>query len=371
MDLFARQPPKPSARPRFEAGAGWRFGFVFGVVLIAIGWGLDAWLLATTSTAFFWGKLPLALITILPLAIAAGWLAARASILLKFLVWMGWGVVVGWLTIHLPFEATSALAALADPTVRGLAVFPFTGAAQERIFGTMLFGVVLAIPLTVIEIAALGWAWDQSDTDDRMTRASWSRLVVGAPFALALAILYDSSANAPFRAPVQLTQRVIETGLRTPSGLKTDALETHKALEYIAAEQWRGQFAENYTQQLADFEPEKFKEVYVDVVFADGFIWRCPTLAYGEYLGNCQDLRALYRDWMQQFLSEGAVRCQECAVEIAPDAAVWQRQNRRAVEANRIAVEHHAGGVVVVRAEEVECYFVGAQPVVIQRCARR
>ncbi len=76
MDLDLKT-ERVTAKDKFEVGAGWRYGLIFGLAAIIVGWGLDAWQLAASSAELFWAKVLLASLTILPLSVLAGYLASR------------------------------------------------------------------------------------------------------------------------------------------------------------------------------------------------------------------------------------------------------------------------------------------------------
>ena len=53
LDLFAKKRPQVAQQHAFELGAGWRYGLVLALVIILVGWGYDAWVLASVSAEFF------------------------------------------------------------------------------------------------------------------------------------------------------------------------------------------------------------------------------------------------------------------------------------------------------------------------------
>ncbi len=377
--LFSSEGTDPAAHRRFEVGAGWRYGLLFGLVLTLVAWGLDAAELAFESGALFWPKLLLALILILPLCTAAGALAARAydSLGRKLLVWLVCGGVTGWLAIHLPFEGVSALVALTDPSTRGITVFPFVPAAQERVLFMVVAGAVVGLVVGVLQILATNWAWDRSTKDNRFTLASWLTLLVAVPFALTLGAVYDGIVNAQFRAPVSLTNRIIQLALHTPPDLDLQSMETGKLLDYLATREWRSRFSSHYTQHWADFDPNTLRSAMVDVAFDNGFIWRCEVNRDGENLAGCVDLNTTYAGYIRDFFVTADVQCQGCFVRIEPSVAAWRKANLSTLgDIQDVQVAQHSGGIVTALARfssrhSAECRFTGAYTVAIESCALR
>ena len=99
MDLFSRSEINPDTMEKFERGFGWRYGLTLGIGLVLTGWGVSAWRLTTASADLAWVEVAIAIVALLPLTALAGWLAARVRqrFLLQWLVWIGWGVVAGFI----------------------------------------------------------------------------------------------------------------------------------------------------------------------------------------------------------------------------------------------------------------------------------
>ncbi len=375
--LFASRETDPEARRRFEVGAGWRYGLLFGLVLTLVGWGVDAAELAVESAALFWPKILFAILIVIPLCAAAGALAARTSLGRKFLIWAICGAVTGWLAIHLPFEGLSVLVALTDPPTRGIDVFPFVPAAQERVLFMAVAGALAGVVAGILQILGTHWAWDRSTRDNRLTRSGWLVLLVSLPFALTLGAVYDGIANAQLRAPISLTNRIIQLALHTPPDLDLQSMETGRLLDYLATSQWRSRFSSRYTQHLADFDPDTLRSAMVDTEFDDGFIWRCGVNRDGENLAGCIDVNATYAGYLRDFFVTGDVTCPNCFVRVEPGVAEWRKANLPTLgDIQDVQVTHHSGGVVLARARfstrrQAECRLTGAYTVSIESCSAR
>lgn len=376
VDFLAPAEPKIAARARFELEAGWRYGLVFGIALVLVAWGVDASELALESAALFWPKLLLATLIVLPLCTAAGAYAGKSYSMLgrRLLVWLLVGAIIGGITMHIPFEGASAVAALIDPAVRGLTIFPFPPAVEERVLPMVLITAVAALVVGVLQSLAGTWAWNSSSKEDRMTLGSWLALVVSVPVAIAVGSLHDGAANAQLRAPLYLTNRVIQLALNTPADLNLQSMETLTLLDYLATSRWRSEFSGHFKQHLVDYDRSKLRSGYADVEFDNGFIWRCEVVRNGDGFGVCSDLRADYTAWMAGFFRTGSVSCENCSVRVEPGASGWQSQAQsRLGDPKQMSIEHHSGGVVQVRSifstgMQAECRLVGADPVVIQQC---
>lgn len=375
--LFGSRETNPELRHAFETGVGWRYGLVFGLSLTLVAWGIDAAELAYDSAALFWPKLVLTILIVIPLCAGAGALAARTSLGRKILIWTICGGITGWLAIHLPFEGVSALVTLTDPATRGIDVFPFVPGAQERVLFMTAVGALGGVVAGVLQVLATHWAWDRSTQDNRLTRMGWVMLLVSLPFALTLGVVYDGIANAQFRAPISLTNRVIQLALHTPPDLDVQSMETARLLDYLATRSWRSRFSSRYTQYLADFDAATLRSAMVDTAFDDGFIWRCGVSNDGQNLLGCSDLNATYAGYLRDFFVTGDVKCENCFVRIEPGAAEWRKANLPALgDIQDVQVKHHSGGVVLAVArfstrKQAECRLTGAYTVTLESCAAR
>lgn len=363
-------------KERFERGFGWKYGLGLGIGLVSTGWGQDAWQLAASSADLAWVKLILALLTLVPLSVAAGWLAARTvqRFLIQWLVWIAWAILAGFAAGHLPFEPLSAVAGLVDPAARGQAVFPYT---SEGLFLTgvaIFFGLVASFPAALFQALSTDWAWDRTTRDGRMTPGAAATLAASLLIGLGLGALDDSMVNSTLREPIVLINRVVQTSFSTPSDLDTSKMPQGQLLEYMAGTPWRGRLSEQFTQYLADYDPNTYASATVDLAFDNELVLRCQAIQYGRYVAGCFDLTAEYRALIPRFLQTGEAQCQNCTAVAAAPATTWQSQHRSEYgDPTQVSVTHHPGGVVVVSIDygspsHVACSLVGANPVVIEAC---
>ncbi len=366
------------ARAKFDAAVGWRYGLVFGLLVVVVGWGWDAWHLALASVDLFWPKLLLAMLTILPLSALAGYLTGRvqAPALLKILVWAGWGIAVGILSEYISFTGWSAVAGLLDPAVRGQAVFPLTSEAQFWAGATAFVGVLLAVPAALLQITTSNWAWDRSTSDNRLTPAAWAMLGLGIPLAIIFGFIYDYTANATLRTSLELTNHMVQIALYSPPGQDIRQMSQSQMLAYIAASTWRDRVSPRYDQDLADYDPQTYQSATVDTVFDNGLILRCQTSQYGTFIAGCYDLAPELKDAMAEFLRTGNAPCQDCTINVAPAAANWQSQHRGSFGGSpQIQILHHAGSIILLHASfadrnSAECRLAGVNPIEIQACVQ-
>jgi hypothetical protein len=375
--IFSRVEIDREARERFELGVGWRFGLVFSIFLLLGGWGWDTYELIRASADLPWSKSLLAALTLIPLGTVVGWVAGRPqpTNISKFILWGAGGALTGLIAIHLPFEGTSAFAALLDPAARGVMIFPFPPAAAERLAGAAAFGAVAGLVAFPVQKLGTAWAWDRSSSENQITRDGWTMLLVCAPLALGLGALYDGTANAQLRGPFELMQRRIEIAFTTPPDLDLQTMDSGRVVEYVSISKWRSDFTPHYVQYLSNFEQSAMKDAFIDVVFDNGFVWRCQSLRFATDLFGCTDMAKDYRGYMRQFLQGEPVQCDNCSLHVEPEAATWRAQMRgRLDDSKQITVTHHAGGIVLVGAimdsgAPVECRFMGADLVQILDCA--
>lgn len=377
--LFARTELQRADREKFEAGAGWRYGLIFGIGLVLIGWGCDAWDLHNAFVEWAGLKLVLEAITIIPLTVLAGGIAGRArgSLPIKFLPWIVLGGMTGVVGLYVAFEGVSTVAALIDPSLQGVKIFPFATGAQERLPVIFLFGVIIAVPVAVLQHFATGWAWERTGRDNQITPGGCLMLAYCLPLAIVLGALFDGAVNVQFRGPFQLSYHIVQLALRTPPDADLTQMQTLERLDYVLTSKWRKNFTLQFIQHVADYDATALTSVFVDVQFDNGFIWRCTSVHNGDNLVDCLDVSVTYRDWINQFLRSGAIKCDDCQVAISPAAAAWRAQNLGDYgEPQQMTVIHRPGRVVVVSAPlnsggQMECRFVGAQPVVIQDCVKK
>ncbi len=375
--FFARRDVPEAARKKFYTDASGRYGFVYGVILVLTGWGMDAWQMANASAGWFWLKLIIVTIGLLPLNTLAGWLGGhpRVPIGWKLGAWIVLGGASGGIGLWLSFAGVSGIAALIDPALHGILVYPFAPAAQERLGGIIAFGAFFGLLAGAFENLAVAWAWERSSQDHRFTRGSWAMLCLGAPIALTLGALFDGTANAQMRAPYEIAHRIVQFTLTTPADTDYHKMPTMQMLDFLATSKWRDSFSPRYLMRVVDFDRAKLQTTYVDVEFDQGFIWRCASVRNGDNLTECVDLRTQYADWFTQFLRTGIVQCNDCAISIAPTAIAWHVRQPSTLGAPSISLTPHFGGVTVMRADygasgAVECRFVGAAPTIIQDCTR-
>jgi hypothetical protein len=365
-----------TTKEEFSHGFGWVYGTALGIGLVAAGFGMDAWQLAGASAESVWLKPGIALVLLGPLSAAAGWMAGRAypRVLVQCVVWIGWGIAGGFIVGHVPFELSSAAAGLADPIARGWQAFPSGAEAQFATGVAIVLGAVIAFPATLLQSLSTDWTWDRTTSEGRMTVNTWSLLLVPLVVGLGLGALDDSMVNATLRDARLLSNRVVQIALHTPADLSTSAMPPSEMLEYMAGMPWRGKLSERFTEYLADYDVTSYQLVSVDLVFDNGFVLRCKATQYSQYIAGCYDLDADYRALMPQFVETGRVDCQDCTANALPAATGWQSQHRGVFsDPKAISVEHHAGRIVVVGADfatggHAQCYFLGAEPVLIAGC---
>jgi hypothetical protein len=372
--LKARGESQLRAKHAFERRAGWRYGFVFGVLLLLAGYALDAIQQFQVHSEFWWLNLALAAVTILPLAILAGGIGGYINWLLKLAVWGGFAVAAGWCAIHIPFDLSRFALQWLDPNLRAVdyVLVPKGASGSYGMLATL--GAFLGIAVGMTQTFAVGWAWERSTKEFEFTLASWAMLFASLPFAIAFGLLFDGSAQQPLRAPMQTVNNIIQSGLNDPPNLETRDMEMHRALTYLVGQRWRSQLTPEYVLHLAASEPQVKGETDVDASFSNGNLLRCRITTFGEFSGGCADLKQNYANYISEFLRRGEFECQDCQAEISEQARAWQQDNARTLTAaDTTRVSHGAGSSVNVRVttadgKQLECLFWGANPVRIAAC---
>ncbi len=372
--LKARGESQLRAKHAFERSAGWRFGFVFGVMVILVGYVLDAVELFQAHAEFWWLHLALALVTILPLAILAGGISGYVNWILKLGVWALFGISAGWCAIHIPFDGAGMAAQWFDPNLRSVAYLPIPKGAADSMGMLMTLGVCLGLVVGLAQTLVVGWAWEHSTTDFQITPRGWLVFFASAPLAIVYGLMFDGASQVPLRVPMRSVNAIVQSGLNDPQGLDHAKMEVHRALTYLVGQRWRASFTPDYVLHLAASEPQVKGETYVDLSFSNGNLLRCRITTYGEFSGGCIDLKQTYANYISEFLRRGTFDCRDCKNEIAPQAADWQKQNARTLTGGDVTqMQHGAGSSVNVRVTtadntQIECLFTGANPVIIARC---
>lgn len=372
--LKARGESQQRAKHAFERRAGWRYGFIFGILLILTGYILDPIQQFQVHSQFWWVNFVLALVTILPLAILAGGLGGYVNWLLKLALWAGFAIAAGWCAVHIPFDLSRLVLQRLDPNLVVVDYLPLPKGAADSYGFLATLGAFIGLGVGMTQTFAVGWAWERSTENFEFTPASWAMLFACLPFAIAFGLLFDGSAQQPLRAPMQTVNAVILSGLNDPPGLEPGNMEVHRALSYLVGQRWRAQFAPDYTLYLAASEPQYKGETYVDASFGNGNLLRCRITTFGEFSGGCVDLKQTYSNYISEFLRRGAFDCQDCRAEISESARAWQQQNARTLTSgDTTGIRHGAGSSVNVRVttadgKTLECLFGGANPVRIEAC---
>lgn len=361
------------AKHAFERSAGWRFGLTFGVLLVLVGYVWDAFQLSTSHVEFWWAKLALACLTILPMAIVIGALGGFVNWLLKLVLWVIFGVTAAWCAIHIPFGGARFLLGNFDSNLHLIEFLPIPDAAADSFGMLATLGACLGILVGLSHTVLVNYAWERSTEDYRLTPGGWALFLLTVPFVLAYGILFDGTAHAPLRAPMQLVNSIVQSGLNDPPDLDRNTMEMHRALIYVTAQPWRKNFTPDYTIRLASSEPTVVGESYVDVTFTKDFNLRCRITTYGEFAGGCYDLGAEYKRYVSEFVPRGSFRCNDCQARVTPQAAAWRAQNARPVSVNDMSVHHVAGSGVLVDVRpshepKFQCLLFGAAVVTVQEC---
>ncbi len=369
--LKARGESQLRAKQAFERGASWRYGFIFGVLLLSAGYALDALQQFQAHSHYWWLNFALASVTLAPLALCAGGIAGYVNWALKLAVWAGFGVAIAWSAERLPFETTQFALQWLDPNLRGVDYASVLQRVGDSFGLLAALSAFIGVGAGLTQTFAVGWAWERSTPDFKFTAGSWTMLFASLPFALAFGLILDGFTAQPLRAELQTVNAIIQSGLNDAPNLETREFTAPRAFAYAVGQRWRNQFAPDYALYLA---ARNQTETYIDAAFANGNLLRCRTAALGELPGGCVDLKQTYGNYISEFLRHGAFECQDCASEISAQARAWQQTNARTLTAaDTTRVLHGAGSVVTVRVSVadgklLECRFWGVNPIRLTAC---
>jgi hypothetical protein len=362
------------AKHAFERKAGWRYGFVFGVLFVFFTYAWDAFQLYNWGVEYWWIKLALACVTILPLALLTGGIGGYVNWLIKLPLWGLFGVLAAYCAIHIPFDGARIALQNLDPILQIVEYLPIPEAASDS-FGMMAtLGALLGIIVGLLQTVLVNSAWERTTEDYRMTLVGAAFFFLTFPIALAFAVLFDGTAHLPMRLPVERINAIVESGLHAPPNQDHAAMEYHEALVYMTGQQWAKNFVPDYKMRLASVEATRLGESYVDVSFANGFNWRCRLSSFGEFAVGCTDLNSEYARYISEFIPRGSFRCADCQARVTQQALDWRGANARELTStDRVQIVHNAGSSITIRvqsqdANSFECLIWGANPVIVQKC---
>jgi len=365
------------AKHAFERAAGWRFGLVFGALLILFAYAWDTAQLFVWHAEFWWVKLVLAFVTLLPLAILTGALGSYGNGFFKIVLWAIFGIVAGWGAIHIPFDGAHMALQNFDSTLRGVEFLPMPRAVSESYQRVALLGAGVGVLVGLAQTILINAAWERSTEDYQLTASGWAFLLLSAPLAFSFAFLFDNAAQLPLRTPIERINAIVQSGLNDAPDLDHTAMEGSRALPYLTGQQWRKQFSADYTLHLASADLTPAGNTYVDVSFANGFNWRCRLTSLGEFAVSCFALNTEYARYISEFVPRGSFRCNECQARVSQQAADWRAHHARPLtNTDHISVLHGAGSSIRVRVQSqrensFECLIGGANPVIVEQCLNR
>src|SRR5581483_1132836 len=136
----------------------------------------------------------------------------------------------------------------------------------------------------------------------------------------------------------------------------------------------RDSFTEHFTEYLVGYDLESLNTTQVDVAFDNGFILRCNTSAYGNFVGPCGDLLKDYGAWMNQLMKSGDISCTDCGAQVNAPTRLWLRERLAELPKEyKLTATHGPGPIVYVQAwydpvRAIQCRFRGRAPTVIDIC---
>lgn len=188
---------------------GTLYGLAAGLAFALTAWGLDAWLLSGAHWAHAWTRLLPGLLVALLLGGLTGALGMTLeSTLPRLTLWLGLGVLLGWMAVWLPWRVAPWLALRLAPAL-GPHVVPLEADAHARL---TLFCIAITVPAALL-CGALQPAL--------VEQASFSPAdgAILLPMALAMFLLAlpglaaDNAVNARLRDAAVTLHRALEFAL--------------------------------------------------------------------------------------------------------------------------------------------------------------
>ncbi len=360
----------------FVHGAGIRYGLVFGILYALLTFVYNGLSLALASADGYWVSAAIGIPIALVLCVIAGRLAARPQAAwLSYVIWSGTLVVLAVLAIHLPFDGVNAFWGFMDPTLSGITLYPFGVSAEYRMVLLAAASAVLGLATAFLEQVAMSWAWDRSTDDFRMTRGGWVSLGIAALPIIVLFIVTDGLVNNPLRTPLVEVNGVVRYILhasRDPKELMRNAPKAE--IPYYGIALNRDSFTEHFTEYLVGYDLESLNTTQVDVAFDNGFILRCNTSEYGNFVGPCGSLLKDYGEWMNQLMWAGDINCNDCGVQVNAPTRLWLKERLPELPKEyKLTATHGPGPIVYVQAwydpvRAIQCRFRGRAPTIIDIC---
>jgi hypothetical protein len=352
-----------STGSRLRQGIG--FGVFAGVGYSIAVFGLDALKLAGASADHYWWKLAIALLLFVLIGgIAGGLTSASDSSLVGFISWLVAGVVMGWLTGHIPFEGFTRLAGLLYPDFRGLDLYPISQAAQLRtglIIATMAIagGLVGALQLTFQDVAQ-----GASTMTGRVLA-----MLIWTMFLIVPGLGIDIEANEPGRSPFIATSRLIQFARQnqvTPVDPQ-EALDRHLG----AIRGVDDLIGMPYRLVLGGYDAFAMSSVNVDIDFSGSWV-RC-TVVSGQplYCARTADFFEKAFACLMQSANSGD---EACDIEPSEAARRWLAERQEAigptpaVEISGIRGAATRVNLVDKDGNQYPCRLIGHQPIVLLGC---
>jgi len=355
--------------------AGTGYGLLFGLSFALFVWGYDTLLLVSSAADLAWAKLLVGLPIAIIISGLIGRVAASSSTAASIALWATAGALLGLLAGRAPYDGGNLAAWLVDRRLRGLVAFPYGSSAAARTALMVLVGAGLGTASGGLEQLAMGWAWDWSTPEGRMSVRSWLALLVCLPLTLVAAWAADDLVNRSLRVPQQTMGELINLTL---AGASEEA--EARELNYASTVKYRQRFSEHYTVHLADYDLDTLYMSRVDVAFDNGFALRCLLTADGG-VGFCGPISDAYRGWMDDLVHAGLsgerrwLGPAKSMLAVDDTVVAWLDVHRGYLsETNDVTRVDQRGRWVFMSARfdtgfEMVCRFRGVGPVLTDQCA--
>lgn len=359
---------------RLSLRLGLRNGLLIGLALALGVWAPDAISLSTSHLRLLYPSLLLGCLGLLLLGGLGGWLAA----------WLGnafaggviWTLVAGlmtWTIGHLPYEGRTLTVWLAGRRFWGLAVYPFSPAAQARLGMAGFFVVLLFAILGLLQNYRLEGIGSEIEADGHMSGRAWFLLLLPLPLVLGVGLIADNLVNSPLRIAPKLVHEAIRTGRTYPGNLFELSLE--RGVNYNAISGVRDQMGESYSLLIGEVNLGVAETVFVVAHFDNGAWINCRVVA-GQ-LSHCYDASPPYQQGFSALLTTGETPedCQLCKVKVSDEQRDWLLARSGNFDGSpRLTRLAQWGSHVLMHAESpgsdyaVECLFHGISPVNLEHC---
>lgn len=317
-----------------------------------------------------------AALSVIAVCALAGWLTGRLHHTgASLLIWLAAAVAVIFIAAYRPYQLSTLVAWLVEPTLWGRPIFP---PHPATVAGILLSGLFIVLALGVLallqEYRLQGLRSELKAGKDLvgLTGYGWSRLLLW-PLLLALPAAVATGAIFGDRALSRMLH-TLDLAIGVAEEYDGDLFERglQDGVNYAALRGVRNQLGAPYTLHMVAQDSETSQTI-VAAHFEDSAWIHCRFI--NEQLSFCEDASAPYSEGFASFLTGREAACDDCFPAVDSEWAAWLAQRRAAFSGDpQITFVRRRGAHVLVRAAApdgemaLSCWFEGIDPIRLLQC---